>query len=505
MVVQAKVLRGVWTLPTTPCAETTRRFTDVHCADPDWAYIETFAAQGITSGCGSGMYCPETVVARDQMAVFLLKIEHGGSYTPPMCTPPGSFLDVPCPAYQFANAIYRAQFEGLTNGCDATHYCPTTAVTETALATFLNKLVLDVQAYHGIQGGSFYTLRDEGNRLVTEFQDSMPARDNVYLGNLLVASYVSKTPTNATPLWQFHVSDHLGTIRASVRGSDGFVSEQHRYWPYGDEVGTPPLAQRLSFAAMEKDTESTHYYDHARTQDFGLGRFASPDMGSRHMADPQTWNRYVYSRGNPVKFVDPNGRYFVATSPQSKEYFARAFAAISLDSRGRDLLSRLSRDARPIFLSAGAISGAPPGRIAVGGTALWTGGMQGPRGPVGTVADVRVDFGKLAGLTQIGARDQGGIATTAHELLHVDAGFFQGAVAALDQDSRRADPDISAAELFGVEIALSPDSPESGISEQEAADLIQNQLDPSAEPHAEEIIESLEAGRCAITNVCGPH
>ncbi len=291
-----------------PWREATRRFTDVHCADPDWAYIETFAAQGITSGCGSGMYCPETVVARDQMAVFLLKIEHGGSYTPPMCTPPGSFLDVPCPAYQFANAIYRAQFEGLTNGCDATHYCPTTAVTETALATFLNKLVLDVQAYHGIQGGSFYTLRDEGNRLVTEFQDSMPARDNVYLGNLLVASYVNKTPTNSTPMWQFHVADHLGTIRASVRGSDGLVSEQHRYWPYGDEVGTPPLAQRLSFAAMEKDTESTHYYDHARTQDFGLGRFVSPDLRSAPSSNPQAWNRYSYALSSPARYVDPDGK-----------------------------------------------------------------------------------------------------------------------------------------------------------------------------------------------------
>ncbi len=326
MVVQAKVLRGVWTLPTTPCAETTRRFTDVHCADPDWAYIETFAAQGITSGCGSGMYCPETVVARDQMAVFLLKIEHGGSYTPPMCTPPGSFLDVPCPAYQFANAIYRAQFEGLTNGCDATHYCPTTAVTETALATFLNKLVLDVQAYHGIQGGSFYTLRDEGNRLVTEFQDSMPARDNVYLGSLLVASYVSKTPTNSSPMWQFHVADHLGTIRASVRGSDGFVSEQHRYWPYGDEVGTPPLAQRLSFAAMEKDTESTHYYDHARTQDFGLGRFGSPDRLSGNTAQPWTWNRYSYAVANPLRYLDRDGEiwHISSDSPTSlREQFLR--------------------------------------------------------------------------------------------------------------------------------------------------------------------------------------
>jgi hypothetical protein len=37
------------------------------------AWIEQLAAEGITSGCGSGNYCPATPVTRDQMAVFLVK------------------------------------------------------------------------------------------------------------------------------------------------------------------------------------------------------------------------------------------------------------------------------------------------------------------------------------------------------------------------------------------------------------------------------------------------
>jgi len=37
------------------------------------AWIKQLAAEGITGGCGSGIYCPESAVTRAQMAVFLVK------------------------------------------------------------------------------------------------------------------------------------------------------------------------------------------------------------------------------------------------------------------------------------------------------------------------------------------------------------------------------------------------------------------------------------------------
>jgi len=43
--------------------------TDYWAAD----WIEALAAEGITAGCGNGNYCPDTPVARDQMAVFLVR------------------------------------------------------------------------------------------------------------------------------------------------------------------------------------------------------------------------------------------------------------------------------------------------------------------------------------------------------------------------------------------------------------------------------------------------
>jgi S-layer homology domain len=48
-------------------------FTDV--APTYWAgaWIKQLVAEGVTSGCGTGTYCPESPVTRAQMAVFLVK------------------------------------------------------------------------------------------------------------------------------------------------------------------------------------------------------------------------------------------------------------------------------------------------------------------------------------------------------------------------------------------------------------------------------------------------
>ena len=45
--------------------------------------IDTVARHGITAGCGNGNFCPDASVTRAEMAVFLLKAEHGPYYLPP--------------------------------------------------------------------------------------------------------------------------------------------------------------------------------------------------------------------------------------------------------------------------------------------------------------------------------------------------------------------------------------------------------------------------------------
>jgi hypothetical protein len=54
-------------------APVTPTFNDVPTSHPFYQFIEALAASGITGGCGSGAYCPNSPVTRGQMAVFLAK------------------------------------------------------------------------------------------------------------------------------------------------------------------------------------------------------------------------------------------------------------------------------------------------------------------------------------------------------------------------------------------------------------------------------------------------
>ena len=114
----------------------TGAFSDVTCPSTFANWIEAFAAEGITGGCGTGLYCPQNPVRRDQMAVFLLKAEHGPGYAPPGCA--GVFPDVPCSS-PFAPWIEQLAAENVTGGCGGGNYCPSNPSTRGQMAVFVVK------------------------------------------------------------------------------------------------------------------------------------------------------------------------------------------------------------------------------------------------------------------------------------------------------------------------------------------------------------------------------
>ena len=111
-------------------------FADVPASSPFHDDILAIATAGITGGCGGGNFCPAAPVRRDQMAVFLLKAEHGAGYTAPPCG--GAFSDVPCPG-TFAPWIEALAAGGITGGCGTDVYCPDHSVTRAQMAVFLLK------------------------------------------------------------------------------------------------------------------------------------------------------------------------------------------------------------------------------------------------------------------------------------------------------------------------------------------------------------------------------
>ncbi len=120
----------------TPPPATGGVFGDVHPGDFAAAWIEELAEEGITAGCGQGKYCPDMIVSRAQMAVFLLRTLYGAGYVPP--DPIGIFddLDLNDP---FTPWIEQLAAEGVTAGCGNGFYCPNAPNTREQMAVFLVK------------------------------------------------------------------------------------------------------------------------------------------------------------------------------------------------------------------------------------------------------------------------------------------------------------------------------------------------------------------------------
>jgi hypothetical protein len=111
-------------------------FADVPCSNPFAPWIEALAAEGITAGCGGGDFCPAAPVLREQMAVFLLKAQNGSSFVPVKCD--GFFDDVPCPS-QYADWVEMLSLEQITGGCGDHVFCPTAPVLRQQMAVFMTK------------------------------------------------------------------------------------------------------------------------------------------------------------------------------------------------------------------------------------------------------------------------------------------------------------------------------------------------------------------------------
>jgi uncharacterized protein YkwD len=110
---------------------TTRLFRDLDPSGVHTANIGALADAGVTSGCESGLFCPERSITRAQMATFLanaLNLDTSSSKA--------QFSDVPSGGVH-NGAINAIAAEGITKGCGSGRYCPNQSVTRAEMASFL--------------------------------------------------------------------------------------------------------------------------------------------------------------------------------------------------------------------------------------------------------------------------------------------------------------------------------------------------------------------------------
>jgi RHS repeat-associated protein len=107
----------------------------------------------------------------------------------------------------------------------------------------------------------------------------------------------------------YDINDHLGTPRITT-DEDGVTVGSFEYYPFGEtKVATGCRESDQRFTGKPTDSESGLQHYGARFMANSLARFTSvdPSHQSASSEDPQSWNRYAYSNGDPINFIDPTG------------------------------------------------------------------------------------------------------------------------------------------------------------------------------------------------------
>jgi len=100
-------------------------------------------------------------------------------------------------------------------------------------------------------------------------------------------------------------ADQLGSTALTTNAS-GTTLDDHGYYAYGKDRRGSELHTTQRFTGQQGDATGLLYYG-ARYYDPQLGQFISPDTLVPDASNLFDYNRYMYARGNPMKYNDPSG------------------------------------------------------------------------------------------------------------------------------------------------------------------------------------------------------
>jgi len=100
-------------------------------------------------------------------------------------------------------------------------------------------------------------------------------------------------------------SDHLGSVMLATDASGNAIGD-HGYAGYGKYRLGSELGTDHRYTGQKSDGTNLQYFN-ARYYDPELGTFISPDTLVPNPTNVFDYNRYMYARGNPMKYTDPSG------------------------------------------------------------------------------------------------------------------------------------------------------------------------------------------------------
>ena len=156
-----------------------------------------------------------------------------------------------------------------------------------------------------------------------------------------------------------HVTDHLGSVRAVVDGVSGEVVETNDYYPFGSrwDVDTSLKDDTNRFRYNSKEEQSPLYpasfRDAVSYIDYGARQY-DPVLGRWFAQDPLAEkyygiSPYAFCAGNPVKYIDSDGRYFDDDNEKKVQRDERKLERRSLKlSKKAERLDKQGKDSRNV-------------------------------------------------------------------------------------------------------------------------------------------------------------
>lgn len=118
-------------------------FTDIPASHPFFPFVQKMRELGLTGGCSETQYCPDDLIARWQMAVFLIRAKlhalQGDDFTFPAAP---YFSDVASEDVAF-RFVQKLRESGITAGCTADRFGPDATVTREQMAVFVVRSFLN--------------------------------------------------------------------------------------------------------------------------------------------------------------------------------------------------------------------------------------------------------------------------------------------------------------------------------------------------------------------------
>jgi RHS repeat-associated protein len=146
----------------------------------------------------------------------------------------------------------------------------------------------------------------DGNQVLAEHNSTNGGQvvDYVYAGTKLVGEGPGNL-LNGNGSFTFAMKDGLSVRHLLAKSGSNLGVQSHL--PFGEEFVEVGTQEKHHFTTYESDPESGTDYAENRQYAQGMGRFMRVDPVSGTAANPQSWDRYAYTMGDPVNSTDPTG------------------------------------------------------------------------------------------------------------------------------------------------------------------------------------------------------